>query len=84
LLRSTWRRPLGNFPGGVAETVVLKPATSGLIVADVLKMVSTNPIENRSFTYSCDANGQQTDRSMTVHGYYAKRILGRRRRLALG
>jgi RHS repeat-associated protein len=54
---------LGNysFPGGVAKTVVLKPATSGLVVADALKLVSTNPVESRSFTYSYDANGQQTE-----------------------
>lgn len=54
---------LGNysFPGGVAKTVVLKPATSGVVVADAVKLVSTNPVESRSFTYSYDANGQQTE-----------------------
>jgi hypothetical protein len=45
---------LGNytFPSGVAKTVVLKSATSGVVVADALKLVSTSPVENLSFTYS--------------------------------
>ncbi|TDD15884.1 DNRLRE domain-containing protein, partial [Kribbella turkmenica] len=54
---------LGNysFPNGVAKTVVLKPATSGVVVADAIKLVSTNPVASRSFTYSYDANGVQTE-----------------------
>jgi RHS repeat-associated protein len=54
---------LGNysFPGGVAKTVVLKPATSGVVVADAIKLVSTNPVQTRSFTYNYDANGLQTE-----------------------
>jgi RHS repeat-associated protein len=54
---------LGNysFPGGVAKSVVLRPATSGVVVADAVKLVSTNPVENRSYTYSYDPNGRQTE-----------------------
>jgi RHS repeat-associated protein len=54
---------LGNysFPNGTAKTVVLKPAAAGVVVADAVKLVSTNPVESRSFTYSYDQNGQQVE-----------------------
>ncbi|MFK4091149.1 hypothetical protein ACI2LF_44000, partial [Kribbella sp. NPDC020789] len=54
---------LGNytFPDGVAKTVVLKPSTSGVVVADAIKLVATDPVPTRSFTYAYDANGQQTE-----------------------
>lgn len=54
---------LGNysFPNGVAKSVALKPSTSGVVVADAVKLVSTSPVASRSFTYSYDQNGQQTE-----------------------
>ncbi|MFI6675253.1 DNRLRE domain-containing protein [Kribbella sp. NPDC050470] len=54
---------LGNysFPNGVAKTIVLKPSTTGLVSADAIKLVSTSPVESRSFTYNYDQNGQQVE-----------------------
>ncbi|MEV0794771.1 DNRLRE domain-containing protein [Kribbella sp. NPDC050459] len=54
---------LGNysFPNGVAKTITLNPATTGVVSADAIKLVSTNPVESRSFTYTYDLNGQQTE-----------------------
>jgi RHS repeat-associated protein len=54
---------LGNysFPDGVAKTVTLKPSADGVVSADAIKLVSTNPVDNRSFTYNYDQNGQQTE-----------------------
>ncbi len=54
---------LGNysFPNGVAKTITLKPSTTGVVVADAIKLVSTSPVETRSFTYTYDLNGQQTE-----------------------
>ncbi|MER7243310.1 DNRLRE domain-containing protein [Kribbella sp. NPDC000426] len=54
---------LGNysFPNGVAKTITLAPSATGVVSADAIKLVSTNPVDNRSFTYNYDANGQQTE-----------------------
>ncbi|NIK62307.1 polymorphic toxin-type HINT domain-containing protein [Kribbella shirazensis] len=54
---------LGNysFPNGVAKTITLKPSADGVVSADAIKLVSTNPVESRSFTYTYDLNGQQTE-----------------------
>ncbi len=54
---------LGNysFPNGVAKTITLKPSATGLVSADAIKLVSTSPVESRSFTYNYDQNGQQTE-----------------------
>ncbi|WP_370353586.1 RHS repeat-associated core domain-containing protein [Kribbella sp. VKM Ac-2571] len=54
---------LGNysFPNGVAKTITLKPSATGVVVADAIKLVSTSPVESRSFTYNYDLNGQQTE-----------------------
>ncbi|RZT07498.1 YD repeat-containing protein, partial [Kribbella sp. VKM Ac-2569] len=54
---------LGNysFPNGVAKTITLKPSATGVVSADAIKLVSTSPVESRSFTYSYDLNGQQTE-----------------------
>jgi YD repeat-containing protein len=54
---------LGNysFPNGVAKTITLKPSATGVVSADAIKLVSTNPVESRSFTYTYDLNGQQTE-----------------------
>ncbi len=54
---------LGNytFPDGVAKTVVLKPSTTGVVSADAIKLVATDPVASRSFTYAYDQNGQQTE-----------------------
>ncbi|MFI7064663.1 hypothetical protein ACIBL3_26970 [Kribbella sp. NPDC050124] len=32
-----------------------------MVVADAIKLVSTSPVESRSFTYDYDQNGQQTE-----------------------
>ena len=47
---------LGNytFAGGVSKSIVLHPATSGVVVADAVKLVSTNPVGTRSLSYSYD------------------------------
>ncbi|MGW6196975.1 golvesin C-terminal-like domain-containing protein [Kribbella sp. NPDC055110] len=54
---------LGNFsfPNGVAKTITLKPSAVGVVSADAIKLVSTNPVDSRAFTYSYDQNGQQTE-----------------------
>ncbi|TCC03977.1 DNRLRE domain-containing protein [Kribbella soli] len=54
---------LGNysFPNGVAKTITLKPSATGVVSADAIKLVSTSPVESRSFTYTYDLNGQQTE-----------------------
>ena len=54
---------LGNysFPNGVAKSITLKPSATGVVSADAIKLVSTNPVDSRSFTYNYDANGQQTE-----------------------
>jgi RHS repeat-associated protein len=54
---------LGNysFPNGVAKTITLMPSADGVVSADAIKLVSTNPVDNRSFTYNYDANGQQVE-----------------------
>lgn len=49
-----------SFSGGTTKTIVLKPATSGVVSADALKLVSTGAPSQRAFTYTYDANGQQT------------------------
>lgn len=49
------------FNGGNDKDVVLKPAASGLVLADAVKLVSTDPPPNRSFGYKYDANGMQTE-----------------------
>ena len=54
---------LGNytFSGGITKTVVLRPSTSGVVVADAVKLVATGTPPSRSFTYAYDANGAQTE-----------------------
>ncbi|TCC16724.1 DNRLRE domain-containing protein [Kribbella sindirgiensis] len=54
---------LGNysFPNGVAKTITLKPSATGVVSADAIKLVSTSPVESRSFTHNYDLNGQQTE-----------------------
>ncbi|TCC35300.1 DNRLRE domain-containing protein, partial [Kribbella speibonae] len=54
---------LGNysFPNGVAKTITLAPSATGVVSADAIKLVSTSPVDNRSFTYNYDLNGQQTE-----------------------
>ncbi|MFD7156158.1 DNRLRE domain-containing protein [Kribbella sp. NPDC059898] len=54
---------LGNysFPNGVAKTITLAPSATGVVSADAIKLVSSNPVDNRSFTYNYDQNGQQTE-----------------------
>ncbi|NIK56120.1 DNRLRE domain-containing protein [Kribbella shirazensis] len=54
---------LGNysFPNGVAKAITLAPSATGVVSADAIKLVSTSPVDSRSFTYSYDANGTQTE-----------------------
>ncbi|RZT06327.1 YD repeat-containing protein, partial [Kribbella sp. VKM Ac-2569] len=45
----------------MAKTITLKPSAVGVVTADAIKLVSTSPVESRSYTYNYDLNGQQTE-----------------------
>lgn len=61
---------LGNYTlsAGTSENIGLKPSADGVVAADAVRLVATDEPRNRSFTYSYDANGAQTEVVDTTPG----------------
>lgn len=49
-----------QFTGATTKTIVLKPSTDGVVVADNIQLVPTAPAPSKDYTYAYDRNGLTT------------------------